>query len=67
MLNEKLEDESGEEHTEDEINEMFETCLDEIQGDSRSFIESIYDQWEKKSSLSPKQISGLKRFYENIA
>ena len=66
MLNEELKDELGEEHTEDEINEMFEECLDQVEGDGQSFIESLHNQWEEKSSLSPKQISGLKRFYENI-
>lgn len=47
------------------IDAMFDACLDNVTGDGLEFIESLHSQWEKKGTLTPKQIQALERFYEN--
>lgn len=52
--------------------DLIQHMLDEIQshfeqkGASNGFIESIREQFDKWQSLSPKQIEGIRKFYERI-
>ena len=49
----------------DEINEMFRVVLDKVKSGPKDFIQSLHDQWEGKGRLSEKQLSALRKFYDN--
>lgn len=48
------------------IEEMLEACMDQVTGHGKEFIESLYDQWETKRSLTPKQVDALYKFYDKL-
>lgn len=51
--------------THDEIDELFNSA-NEAEGEISDFVSDLYDQWEKKSWLSEKQISALRKIAENV-
>lgn len=48
----------------DEEKLMLETCLEEVHGDARDFIEDIHDKWTRWGSLTKNQFNAIKKFYD---
>lgn len=51
----------------DLIELMLETCLEEVEGDAREFIQSLSDFFDERGFLTDKQFMALEKFYDNIS
>lgn len=47
------------------IEDMLETCLEQVEGEALSFIESLSDFYDEKGFLTSKQRAALEKFYYN--
>lgn len=63
----KMKDQAEKEKIDAHILEMFTAVRENLKvgSDAEDFIDSLYEQWTGKNSLSEKQMDALEKFYEN--
>jgi len=49
----------------EKIRAMLDLCLNEVEGDALEFIESLEEYFNKRGTLTDKQLKALEKFYGN--